>query len=138
MLSVIIYYDTTTIFYIIFFFYIIYDTNISTTVFKILGQGFINITNDKNVTEVNYSPEIVENVIATSHLQQSGHKKIFPVKISDSGGAWITKINWDGKNLPSLTFFLFHDICSRACLEYCLITIVGYLLLICRQRGIVL
>ena len=138
MLSVIIYYDTTTIFYIIFFFYIIYDTNISTTVFKILGQGFINITNDKNVKEVNYSPEIVENVIATSHLQQSGHKKIFPVKISDSGGAWISKINWGGKNAPSLMFFLFHNICSTARLEYRLVLIDEYLFLIYRPRGIVL
>ena len=107
MLSVIIYYDTTTIFYIIFFFYIIYDTNISTTVFKILGQGFINITNDKNVTEVNYSPEIVENVIATSHLQQSGHKKIFPVKISDSEGEWISndktnKLGWKECTFPEV------------------------------------
>ena len=37
---------------------------------KILGEGFMNITNDINNTKVYFSLDIVENVIAISHLQQ--------------------------------------------------------------------
>ena len=65
-------------------------------------KGLMYDTKDNSITKVYYSPDIVENVIVMSHLQQSGHKIIFPVKISDSVGAWITKINWGGKNAPSL------------------------------------
>ena len=49
----------------------------------------MNITKDNNITKVYFSPDIVENVIAVSDLQQSGHKIIFPAKTNDSGGAWI-------------------------------------------------
>ena len=49
----------------------------------------MNITKDNNITKVYFSPNIIENVIAVSDLQQSGHKIIFPAKTNDSGGAWI-------------------------------------------------
>ena len=53
----------------------------------------MNITNDKNITKVYYSPDIVENVVAVSDLQHSGHNVIFPATTNNSGGAWIINNN---------------------------------------------
>ena len=53
----------------------------------------MNITNDKNITKVYYSPDIVENVVAVSDLQHSGHNVIFPATTYNSGGAWIINNN---------------------------------------------
>ena len=61
---------------ITYYIYIIDNTTISTTVLKMLGERLMCITKDKTITKVYYSPDIVENVIAITHLQLSGHEMI--------------------------------------------------------------
>ena len=66
------------------------------------------ITMDNNITEATYSPNSVENVIAISRIQQSGHKILFPASIND----WIANGKGNKLGWKECTFAVLHDLFS--------------------------